>query len=499
MAHIYRAEHEMLRRPVALKVLMQDVEPNTERLTCFLREARIAASIKHPNVVRVFDVGVEGAVPYLVMELLVGEDLEALLSHRGSLEEGELIDLILPIVAGLAAVHDAGVVHRDLEPANIFLSKGVNDEVVPKLLDFGISQSIGSAHVRHASKGDGSLGTAPYRSPEAMRGEDMTPASDQYSLGAVLFECTTGVEPLLADAVRVAAHEVASAPFGPISKQAIRPSPGLQAIIERAMSLDPSERFPDMRALGYELLQLAEQRTRTIWGPTFGTAAAIVAAPGACELELEDVVIPLTRVRPVRYGTPVWPWLVGSVSFVAAAAIWMERHRHAPVDVPALRAAIAFEWRALAAFDDLGSAPLPAPEVERVAEVQGTAALEPATAPVESEPPVRRDLDEKRDQHLDKVPEPRRNPHEPGGEGGLGTASNQTQAGFRPSPTPEVAEPTPRVPELPNSVIKPSPVWPTQSTSPAEPPDWIVDREHEGPRTGSPLPPVGTNDAPIFD
>ena len=148
MARIYRAEHEGLRRQVALKVLTDGVEPGTEGRARFLREARIAAAIKHPNVVNIFDIGVENQIPYLVMELLVGQDLESLLASHGALSELTIIDIMVPVVAGLVAVHDAGVIHRDLKPANIFLSQGTNDEMQPKLLDFGISKAVGVDKMR---------------------------------------------------------------------------------------------------------------------------------------------------------------------------------------------------------------------------------------------------------------------------------------------------------------------------------------------------------------
>src|SRR5688572_26440275 len=209
MARIYRAEHEGLQRQVALKVLTDSAAPGTEGRARFLREARIAAAIKHPNVVNIFDVGLENRIPYLVMELLDGQDLEALLHSHGALDESTIIDIFIPVVAGLVAVHDAGVVHRDLKPGNIFLSARGNDELEPKLLDFGISKTAGGDNLRVTSATRSLLmGTPLYMSPEALMGEDMTALSDQYSLGVMLYECATGLNPFMADTVVETAQRV---------------------------------------------------------------------------------------------------------------------------------------------------------------------------------------------------------------------------------------------------------------------------------------------------
>ena len=123
MARIYQAEHAGLRRQVALKVLIDGFARDHDGRERFLREARIAAAVKHPNVVNIFDVGVHRDIPYLVMEFLEGQDLERLLESTGSLDESLIIDIMVPVVAGLSAVHEAGIVHRDLKPGNIFLAK----------------------------------------------------------------------------------------------------------------------------------------------------------------------------------------------------------------------------------------------------------------------------------------------------------------------------------------------------------------------------------------
>ncbi len=284
MARIYRAEHEGLRRQVALKVLSDGFSKDTEGRERFLREARIAAAIKHPNVVNIFDVGVHEGVTYLVMELLEGEDLETLIQAKGALDEGTIVDIMVPVVAGLVAVHDAGIVHRDLKPGNIFLAKGRNDEIEPKLLDFGISKSIHPNQLKLTAANGLLMGTPFYMSPEGIQGHEMTARSDQYALGVLLYECATGKNPFMASSFPEVVNRIATGKYLPPSQHVPIIPKRLCKIIERAMSLDPDKRFKDLREMGRELLLLAGQRTRITWGLSFGElnrAAALSRAAGS--------------------------------------------------------------------------------------------------------------------------------------------------------------------------------------------------------------------------
>jgi serine/threonine-protein kinase len=213
------------------------------------------------------------------MDLLEGIDLEGLLRERGRLDEATLIDIMVPVVAGLAAVHDAGVVHRDLKPSNIFLVRGRDAEVEPRLLDFGISKSLDADALKLTAAHGLLLGTPFYMAPEGVHGSEMTPLSDQYSLGVVLYECATGVNPFaeasdLGDVVK----RVGLGEWPAVASRNPAISPRLAAVIERAMQLDPARRFPDVRALGSELLLLAGQRTRVTWNLNF----TVLAARGLC-------------------------------------------------------------------------------------------------------------------------------------------------------------------------------------------------------------------------
>jgi eukaryotic-like serine/threonine-protein kinase len=269
MARIYRAEHAGLRRQVALKVLINGFAKDPEGRERFVREARIAAAIKHPNVVNIFDVGVHDNIPYLVMELLEGIDLESLVESKGALEESQILDIMVPVIAGLSAVHDSGIVHRDLKPGNIFLARGRYEELEPKLLDFGISKAAGPDQLRLTTRGL-LIGTPLYMSPEGLRGEEMSPLSDQYSLGVLMYECATGRGPFTAATLPELVRVISSGEYPSPDELNPKLSKRLTRIILRAMSLDPAARYKDMREMGRELLQLAGQRTRITWGLSFG-------------------------------------------------------------------------------------------------------------------------------------------------------------------------------------------------------------------------------------
>jgi hypothetical protein len=506
MARIYRAEHEGLRRQVALKVLTEAVEPGTEGRARFLREARIAAAIKHPNVVNIFDIGVESGVPYLVMELLVGQDLESLIAAQGALGEDTLLDIIVPVVAGLVAVHDAGIVHRDLKPGNIFLSKGPNDEVEPKLLDFGISKAAGSSEKMRLTSTHGLLmGTPLYMSPEALMGREMSPASDQYSLGVVLYECASGVNPFMADSVAETVRRVTNGVFAPMSEQAIRPSRRLQAIIERSMSLDPKQRYRDMREFGRELLQLAGQRTRITWGLTFSQATGVTRAQPPEEAGEEAIALARTRA-PRRTGrTSGWPLI--ATAAVSAVAV------------------LAFAWWSRREPSVADEARAPRPELGAVApqSVVRRLELEPALAPGGSSPPLPASTVEKIDPIVQRAPvaaperapvdtprveNARRDPPAPSaksdavvkretaeGEGAEEAASDEedkvTESGSPARGASVRARPPQRPPE------QAEPPAPAPSATVPETPEWIIERASK-PRRSKP-PQRGTNNAPIFD
>jgi eukaryotic-like serine/threonine-protein kinase len=188
MASVYLARDEELERPVAVKVLAEHLADQPEFHDRFLREARLAAQLSHPNVVQVFDVGEENGSPFIVMECVEGSTLAQELKERGPLEPDEVVDLALQICGGLEHAHAAGLVHRDIKPQNLLL----RPDGTVKIADFGIARA---AETTRLTQMGSVLGTAAYLSPEQALGEEVTAAADLYSLGCVLYELLTGRTP----------------------------------------------------------------------------------------------------------------------------------------------------------------------------------------------------------------------------------------------------------------------------------------------------------------
>lgn len=198
MGEVWRAEDTVLGRQVAVKVLKSEYADSPEFLTRFRREARLAASLSHAGVAQVYDSGdgQGGQPPYLVMEFVDGESLGAVLARVGRLNEKQTANIVAQAASALAAAHRAGLVHRDVKPANILIGR---DGSV-KLTDFGIARAVDAAPLTQA---DTVVGTPLYISPEQAAGQPATPASDLYSLGIVAYECLTGEPPFQGDPVAV--------------------------------------------------------------------------------------------------------------------------------------------------------------------------------------------------------------------------------------------------------------------------------------------------------
>jgi serine/threonine-protein kinase len=254
MARVWRATHVTLNRPVAVKFI-ESWGDDDERIERFLKEAKVAASIRHRYVVDILDFGTSrDGEPYMVMELLEGEPLDQRLM-RGPLEIDEFIDISTQLLSGLDAVHRGGIVHRDLKPGNVFLSNDEVDGVFARLLDFGISQDVDEVSTQQKVV----IGTPEYMSPEQAFGDPLDFRSDIYSAGVVLYEMLSGTVPFEHSDPQQVVELVAHGTPPPIKE--LRPDlPELCEIVERAMARDPGDRYQSAREMRHALLSASGRR-----------------------------------------------------------------------------------------------------------------------------------------------------------------------------------------------------------------------------------------------
>ncbi len=271
MATIYRAHDEQLNRDVAVKLLRPEYGRDPDFGSRFRHEAQAAASLNHPNVVSVFDYGQDENGPFIVMELIDGEDIATILRRGGPLAPRQAARLTAEVARALSAAHARGFVHRDVKPGNILLSS----EGRVKVGDFGIARAVAEAQMTLPGT---TLGSVHYFSPEQARGEQATTASDVYSLGIVLFEVLTGRRPFEGDSAASIAIARLSGPAPDPSAVRAGIPPALVAIVSRAMAPDPADRFPSAAAMAHALEAYLGDRPAAVPGAAAGTGAAAGAA-----------------------------------------------------------------------------------------------------------------------------------------------------------------------------------------------------------------------------
>jgi serine/threonine protein kinase len=248
MAKVHRARDLRLQRPVALKLLRADLASDPVVRARFAGEARSAARLRHPHVVSIFDIGEESGVPFIVMELLPGETLADRI-RTGPLAESTVLPLASQVLGALAAAHSAGILHRDLTPANILF----DDRGEAKVADFGIAKSMEGGVAATPTSNRDLHGAASYIAPERAEGQPASPASDLWSLGAVLYEALTGAQPFPGDNPLDTPPATRESLKTPLS--GLRPdlSPQLVAVVERALAPNPADRFVSAAAMAAAL------------------------------------------------------------------------------------------------------------------------------------------------------------------------------------------------------------------------------------------------------
>jgi serine/threonine-protein kinase len=299
MGEVYSAMDTRLDRMVAIKLLPRQLSQDAEALERFQREARAASALNHPNICTLYDIGEREGQPFLVMELLEGHTLKERLAD-GALPEAELLNIASQVAGALAAAHAKGIVHRDIKPANVFIAGGV-----AKILDFGLAKLL--SEPREAAEATGApaadrpvkltvtrpgtcMGTAPYMSPEQVRGEAVDARSDLFSLGATLYQAATGSPPFQGGTRTEIANAILNeVPVAPRRLKADL-SRGLERTVLKALEKDPARRYQSALELQTDLGRCQRAREASGRRRWIGRIAASA----------------LVALGAILYAT--WPW-----------------------------------------------------------------------------------------------------------------------------------------------------------------------------------------------
>lgn len=238
MAIVYKAKDRLLKRFIAVKILKPEFVQDIKFVENFRKESHAAASLSHPNIVSIYDVGQEGNINYIVMELVSGKTLNELIKEEAPMDYRKAADIAKQVAAGLSAAHKKGIVHRDVKPHNILMT----EDGIAKITDFGIAKAVTNTTIVDSGK-DNVMGSVHYFSPEQAKGANVDEKSDIYSLGIVLYEMLTGKVPFDGDnPVTIALMQI-NEPVTPPSVFNHNVPPGLERIVMKAVEKQPKNRF----------------------------------------------------------------------------------------------------------------------------------------------------------------------------------------------------------------------------------------------------------------
>lgn len=288
MGVVWAATHVVTRKPVAVKLLHRSDDLDPRFVDRFLREARAATAVEHPNVVAIHDVlELDDQTPMMVMELLEGESLGARLDREHTIPVGDFARIMLPVVSAVGTAHAAGIVHRDLKPDNVFLSRTPDGQVV-KVLDFGIAKlthtDTDAAHTGGLTGSGAMLGTPYYMAPEQIFGEkDIDHRADVWALGIMFFECMAGVRPTQADNIGQILKIVTTGKIVPLGQLAPDAPEDLRSLVDRMLS-----RERDARPTLHEVRQVLSRYATDVSVRTFRDPAVRGAPSSAPTLDADD-------------------------------------------------------------------------------------------------------------------------------------------------------------------------------------------------------------------
>ena len=251
MGEVFLAEHEMLKRPCAVKLIRPEVVLRAGTIERFELEVRINATLSHPNTVEIFDYGrTEDGTYYYVMEYLPGMSLASLVERHGPLPAGRAVHLLRQVALALQEAHEAGLIHRDIKPSNIFAARRGGAHDVAKLLDFGLARPAETASSAESGDEGQILGTPLYMSPEQATGSQLLDArSDIYSLGAVAYFLLTGRPPFDERTAIEAIIAHTRDPVVPPSQIRDGVPADLDLVVVRCLAKDPANRYPNAETL----------------------------------------------------------------------------------------------------------------------------------------------------------------------------------------------------------------------------------------------------------
>jgi hypothetical protein len=342
MGVVAAALHLELGTVVAIKLLLSAATAPDEAIERFSREARAASRLRGEHAVRVFDVGKHSdGTPYMVMEYLVGEDLDTMVSAKGALEPSTAVGFVLQACEAVAEAHSIGIIHRDLKPTNLFLTRRIDGSLLVKVLDFGIAKRV-EAENGVSLTGTLLVGSPPYMSPEQMRASaELDARTDIWSLGICLYELMTGVLPFTGNSALETCASVQKDIPRPAA--ALRPDipADLSDVVMRCLRKDPAQRFRDVVALAEALEPFAPAsyrgyalRIRRVLGSQVASDGTDARPPAADR----DAPTEVISARKTHWRGRLFLGIAAVIALAAALAVW-KRPRARGEPVAALAAA----------------------------------------------------------------------------------------------------------------------------------------------------------------